>query len=129
LEEVEAFLDLPTDESRQLDVWIDGDCDLCLKSRAWCEVRDRDRRLTFNNFRSACENDLPVSRKDLEASMWVRDRNGNLLEGFAAWRRIMGELPRWKWLARLASLPPFTLVGPALYRWIAANRRHFPRSV
>ena len=129
LDQVEAILDLPTDGSRRLDVWMDGDCGLCLKSRAWCELRDHDRRLTFNDFRSAGESDLPVSRKDLESSMWVRDGDGNLLEGFAAWRRIMGELPRWKWLARLASLPPCTLIGPPLYRFIAANRRHSPRSI
>jgi len=57
--------------------------------------------------------------------MWVRDGQGNLLEGFVAWRRIMSELPRWRWLARLASLPPLSLIGPALYRMIAANRRNF----
>lgn len=126
---MEALLDLPTDTSRQLDVWMDGECALCLKSRAWCELRDRNRRLTFNNFRSADESDLPVGREDLESSMWVQDHNGNLLQGFAAWQRIMGELPRWRWLARLVSLPPLTLIGPALYRWIAANRRHFSRSL
>lgn len=125
LNEVEAHLDLPTDESRQLDVWIDGACELCLKSRAWCELRDLDRRLTFNDFRSAEESDLPVDRRDLEFSMWVRDGQGNLLEGFAAWRRIMGELPRWRWLARLASLPPLSSIGPTLYRLVAVNRRHF----
>jgi predicted DCC family thiol-disulfide oxidoreductase YuxK len=124
LDEVEVILDRETEGSRQLDVWMDGACGLCLKSREWCELRDHDRRLTFNDFRSARESDLPVSPQDLENSMWVRDGEGNLLEGFAAWRRIMGELPRWRWLARLTSLPPFTLIGPALYRLVAANRRH-----
>ena len=104
---------------------MDGECGLCLKSRAWCEARDRNRHLNFRDFRSADEKDLPVSRQDLESAMWVRDDHGNLLGGFAAWRRIMAELPRWKWLARLTSLPPFTLIGPALYRFVAANRRHF----
>ena len=117
-------MDPPTDRSRTLDVWFDGECHLCLKSRGWCEARDRNRHLSFYDFRSADEHDLPVSRHDLESSMWVRDRGGNLVQGFAAWRRIMAELPRWKWLARLASLPPFTLIGPALYRVVAANRRH-----
>jgi predicted DCC family thiol-disulfide oxidoreductase YuxK len=118
-------LDRPTDGSRPLEVWIDGKCALCLKSKAWCELRDRNRRLSFHDFRSVDENDLPVRRQDLEYSMWIRDGGGNLERGFAAWRRIMGELPRWKWLARLTSLPPFTLIGPALYRMVAANRKHF----
>ena len=118
-------LELPTDESRQLEVWIDGECALCLKSRAWCEARDRHRHLSFNDIHSADESGPPVGRLDLESSMWVRDGSGNLVQGFAAWRRIMGVLPRWRWLARLASLPPLTLVGPTLYRLVAANRGLF----
>ena len=114
-----------TDESRRLEVWMDGECVLCRRSRAWCELRDRDRRLSFHDFRSADDRDLPAGRRDLESSIWVRDDGGNLVQGFTAWQRIMGELPRWKWLARLASLPPLTLIGPVVYRIVAANRRHF----
>jgi hypothetical protein len=83
--------------------------------------------MDFRDFRSAADNELPVSREDLEASMWVRDSAGDVHEGYAAWRRIMAELPRWKWLARVASLPPLTLIGPILYRLLAANRSLFGR--
>ena len=112
-------------ERPRLEVWMDGDCSVCRTSRAWCELRDRDGRIDFRDFRSAHEKDLPVSLEDLDASMWVRDGAGDLFEGYTAWRRIMSELPRWKWLARLASLPPFTVIGPALYRLLAANRHRF----
>jgi predicted DCC family thiol-disulfide oxidoreductase YuxK len=120
-------LETSPEEEQRLQVWVDGGCELCRRSRAWCELRDRDGRIDFHDFRSAREEELPVSREDLEASMWVRDRTGNVLEGYAAWRRIIGELPRWRWLARLASLPPFILIGPAFYRLVAANRYRFGR--
>jgi len=113
-------------ETPPLDVWMDGDCTLCQTSQRWCELRDSAHRFRFIDFRQTADNELPVTRKHHEGSMWVRDGDGTLLEGFAAWRRIMAELPRWKWLARLASLPPFTLLGPPLYRMIAGNRHRLP---
>jgi len=115
-------LENPTDEQQQLDVWMDGDCSLCQRSRAWCELRDREERVRFIDFRAAGGNDLPLTHEDHQTSMWVRDRDGALLGGFAAWRRIMVEIPGWRWVARLTSLPPFTLIGPPLFGLVAAHR-------
>ena len=123
--QVEALLQMSADDAHELEVWMDGDCGLCRASQAWCELRDRRGRLAFRDFRTDDTHRVPLSAEDFESSMWVRDRDGGLLEGFAAWRRIMEELPRWKWLARLVSLPPLNVVGQRLYRWIAANRRRF----
>ncbi len=120
-------METPVDNVQRLDVWMDGDCSLCQRSKAWCEIRDRNGRVRFIDFRAASGNELPMTKDEHQASMWVRDRDGALLDGFAAWRRIMAEIPGWKWLARLASLPPFSLMGPPLYRLIAANRRYFSR--
>jgi predicted DCC family thiol-disulfide oxidoreductase YuxK len=127
LKALEGCLEASVEDPQQIEVWMDGGCGVCRRSKAWCEFRDRDGRINFRDFRSARENELPVSREDLEASMWARDSTGDLYEGYAAWLRIMAELPRWRWLARLASLPPFTLIGPALYRLLAANRYRFGR--
>ena len=101
---------------------MDGDCNMCQRSREWCELRDREGRVRFIDFRAAGEDELPLTHEDHQKSLCVRDRDGTLLDGFGAWRRIMAEIPRWKWLARLASLPPFTLIGPPLYGLIAAHR-------
>ena len=116
-----------TEESRRLDVYLDGDCSLCQMSRSWCEHRDPDGRFRFIDFRAAADEGLPLTREEHEMSMWVLDDDGTLLGGFAAWRRIMSELPRWRWLARLFSMPPLTFIGPPLYRLIAANRSRFTR--
>lgn len=120
-------MDTPVDNAHQLDVWMDGDCNLCQRSKAWCEIRDRNERVRFIDFRAASGNKLPLTHEEHQRSMWVRDGDGVLLDGFAAWQRIMAEIPGWRWLARLSSVPPFALIGPPLYRLIAANRRLFSR--
>jgi predicted DCC family thiol-disulfide oxidoreductase YuxK len=115
-----------TGETPPLGVWMDGNCGLCQTSQEWCELRDRDGRIRFIDFRDTDEDDLPLTSTDHETSMWVRDNDGTLLEGFAAWRRIMDELPGWRWMGRLASLPPLSLIGPTLYRLVAAHRHRLP---
>ena len=116
---------LPHD-GQTLDVWMDGECRVCRLSQRWCERRDPNGRVQFRDFRSVDDADLPVARRNLEESMWVRDGDGRVLSGFAAWRRIMAELPGWKWLARLSALPPLRLVGPTLYLLVARNRHRLP---
>jgi predicted DCC family thiol-disulfide oxidoreductase YuxK len=113
---------MSADNPRTLEVWIDGDCRLCQRSKAWCEHRDRNARIRFSDFRSAADSDLPVHRTDHEASVWARSASGELLGGFAAWQRIVAELPGWRWLATTCSIPPLNLVGPPLYRLIAKIR-------
>jgi predicted DCC family thiol-disulfide oxidoreductase YuxK len=110
-------------ELRSAEVWYDGDCALCRASRAWCERRDRRGRLVFRDIRSADDRELPVARTAAEASMWVRDKRGRLVAGFDGWRVIMSELPGWRWLARLAGIPPFSWLGPPVYRIVARSRR------
>jgi predicted DCC family thiol-disulfide oxidoreductase YuxK len=114
------------DEGRTLDVWMDGDCRVCRLSQRWCERRDPKGRVVFHDFRVLDNPSVPVARTDLEESMWVRDADGLLLSGFAAWQRIMAELPGWRWLAGLSELPPVRWIGPNLYRLDARNRHRLP---
>jgi predicted DCC family thiol-disulfide oxidoreductase YuxK len=111
---------------RALEVWYDGQCPLCRASRDWCATRDPEGRLEFRDVRAVAETELPVSRADAEASMWVRDADGALAAGFAGWRRILAELPRWRWLARVSGAAPLRWLGPPAYRLIARARRLLP---
>ena len=54
--------------------------------------------------------------------MWVHDADGCLSGGFEGWRRILAELPRWRWLATVSGMPPLRWLGPSLYRLIARYR-------
>ncbi|HOC41476.1 MAG TPA: DUF393 domain-containing protein [Thermoanaerobaculales bacterium] len=114
---------------QSLEVWYDGQCPLCRASRDWCTARDPDRRLAFRDIGAAGDAELPVPRAAAEASMWVRDADGTLAGGFAGWRRIMAELPRWRWLARVTGVPPVRWLGPPVYRLIARARRMLPGHV
>jgi predicted DCC family thiol-disulfide oxidoreductase YuxK len=87
-------------------------------------VRDDNDRLVFRDIRDP-SGGLPVTQDQAEASMWVRDEYGRLLEGFFAWRRILDELPGWRWFGRLTQMPPFRWLGPLVYRFIANNRNVF----
>jgi len=114
-----------TEEDQPLVVWMDGDCRLCQRSMAWCELRDPVGNVRFIDFRRQAEDELPSTLEAHQRSMWVRDHDGSLYEGFAAWRRILTRIPGWRWLAKLTALPPFTLIGPPLYRLLAAHRHRF----
>ena len=115
-------MDEDSTPSDAIEVWMDGDCEVCSLSRSWCEDRDSGRRLRFRDFRTASEGEIPVPRDDLERSMWARDANGDLLEGFTAWRLIVSEIPGWRWLSAITGVPPFRWFGPSIYRLIARNR-------
>lgn len=119
-------MDEHTHNSEGLEVWLDGACPVCRKSQRFCERRLPGGRVRFEDFRIAKDSDLPMERRAHEASMWIRDSDGRMLEGFPAWRRIMAEIPGWRWLATLAGLPPARWIGPTLYRFIARSRFGLP---
>jgi predicted DCC family thiol-disulfide oxidoreductase YuxK len=109
-----------------MQVWYDGDCGVCRRSRVWCEERDSQGRLLFTDFRAASDDAVPIPRHELESSMWVQARDGTLSSGFDGWRLIVSSLPRWRWLARLTGMPPFRWLGPPAYRLAARLRNHLP---
>jgi predicted DCC family thiol-disulfide oxidoreductase YuxK len=115
-----------TGGKHQIEVWMDGRCRLCRRSQAWCEQRDRDQRLVFRDFRIADDAELPLHRDAHEGSLWVRADDGRLQRGFAGWLLIMNELPRWRWLARVAAMPPFRWFGPPVYLLVARFRHLVP---
>jgi predicted DCC family thiol-disulfide oxidoreductase YuxK len=115
----------PETGSKSLEIWMDGECRICTGSRVWCEERDPSGRLHFTDFRTAGDSEIPVSRSELENSMWVREGDGRLLEGFSAWRRILSEMPGWRWLSMVSGWPPLCWFGPPVYRLIARNRHRW----
>jgi predicted DCC family thiol-disulfide oxidoreductase YuxK len=115
----------PTDRS-PIVIWYDGACPVCRRSRDWCRRRDPSDTLDFRDFRTSADEELPVSRALAESSMWVRQPDGSLLGGFEGWRRILAELPGWRWLASISGMPPMRWFGPPAYRLIARLRLLLP---
>ena len=108
--------------NEHLEVWYDGACSVCQRSRTWCEAKDEHERLRFIDFRVATDEQLPVARDELESAMWVRTTEGELLAGFDGWREILIELPRWLVLLLLSDIAPFRWLGPPIYGLIARFR-------
>jgi predicted DCC family thiol-disulfide oxidoreductase YuxK len=106
----------------RIQIFYDGACPVCRRSRDWCLARDSSNRFRFTDFRAVPDDRLPMSRSQAETTMWVREADGRLLDGFEGWRRILAELPRWRWLARVSGLPPLCWLGPPIYRLVARLR-------
>ena len=61
----------PTDIRQRLDVWMDGNCSLCQRSKAWCETRDRNGRVRFIDFRTASGDELPLTHDEHQTWLLV----------------------------------------------------------
>ncbi len=65
---------------------------------------------------------MPYTLEELGEAMHVRRADGGWTEGFWGALEILRVLPRWRWLARMLALWPFTRFGPVCYHWIARRR-------
>jgi predicted DCC family thiol-disulfide oxidoreductase YuxK len=111
----------PQPSDAPLTVWYDGRCGVCTRSRDWILAR-APQRFDFVDFRTEADAALPASLMELESAMWVRATDGRLSSAYEGWRTIMAEIPRWRWLARLGAVPPFTWLGSLGYRLVARWR-------
>jgi len=106
----------------ELEVWTDGECALCRRSRRWVEERSEGCDIHMRDFRSALDSQLPVARSRLETEMVARSPDGRVYCGFAAWLEVMARVPRWGWLATVLAIPPLSWLGSAAYRLLARHR-------
>ena len=64
-----------------------------------------------------------VPKQDVERDIHLVDRDGVVHRGPAAILKIAEQYPRLQPLARAARTPPVWMFAPAVYRFVAANRR------
>jgi predicted DCC family thiol-disulfide oxidoreductase YuxK len=107
----------------QVEVWYDGSCPLCSRSRVWAERRDERGRLVFHDLTDANESwALPAARSELQRALAVRRPGGALTTGFPAWCEVLSSLPRWRHVGGVLARPPLRWIGPAVYRLVARHR-------
>lgn len=110
----------------RIQVLTDGECPLCLWSRARVEPRDREGRIEWFNYRDPEVVKAlapPYSFEELNKEMHVRTPDGRWTGGYEAWLELVRVLPRWRVFVPILSLWPFTSLGAIFYRWLA-NRRY-----
>jgi predicted DCC family thiol-disulfide oxidoreductase YuxK len=97
-------------------VYYDGSCPLCRREIAvyqraeggdsvnWCDVSQADAPLGG------------ISTEQAMARFHVRGSDGMLQDGARAFIALWLSLPRWRWLGRVASIPPVPVLLEGLYR-------------
>ena len=108
----------------KLQVYTDGQCPLCLWMRDKVERRDRFRRIEWLDYRDPQVQRLtPYTFEQLDAQMHARRIGDDRWSaGYQAWLDVMRVLPRWRLIAPLLSIWPFTFLGRLFYRWLASRR-------
>jgi predicted DCC family thiol-disulfide oxidoreductase YuxK len=98
-------------------VYFDGSCPLCRAEIGYYRHRDQADALCFvdvSNPDSEIHQDL--SRQNAMARFHVSTSNGRLLSGAAAFIAVWAELPGWRWVARVATLPGVTSMLELAYK-------------
>ncbi len=107
-----------------LTVYYDGACPLCRTEIAHYRGCAGAERVGFVDL-AAVETDAPLGPgltcAAARARFHVRDADGRLSSGAAAFARLWSVLPAWRWLGRLVDLRvfgvrPFLPVAEAAYR-------------
>lgn len=106
-----------TSDEERLTVYYDGNCPLC---RAEIAHYRRQQGAEVINFANVADQEtiLPtgLDRKAALARFHVRDLDGNVVSGAAAFRLVWRVLPQWRLLARISSLPGVLPLLETVYR-------------
>jgi predicted DCC family thiol-disulfide oxidoreductase YuxK len=96
----------PAGPSPELTVLYDGACPLCRGEIGLYRGRAADVPICFADVSDA-DQPLPAgtTREQLLARFHVRDADGRLHSGAAAFLALWAVLPGWRWLARIGRLP------------------------
>ncbi len=95
----------PADDSA-VTVYFDGACPLCRAEISHYQAQDRAAVMRFCDISRATGEIAPgLTATQAMARFHVRRGDGEIVSGAAAFVAIWRLLPRWRWAARLASLP------------------------
>ena len=108
-------------------VIFDGACGFCLRAIRIGKRLDWWRRMEWRaRLEPGVNERFPqLSQEETQRRMVSIRADGRMSGGFYAVRDILLQLPLTTLPALLLYLPGMSVVGVPLYRWIAANRRHF----
>ncbi|MBC7579535.1 MAG: DUF393 domain-containing protein [Tardiphaga sp.] len=86
-----------------LTVYFDGSCPLCAAEIAYYRGQDPSKVICFRDVSQAGASTGPdLTRPQAMKRLHVRNHDGALVSGAAAFVRIWEELPGWRWAARIA---------------------------
>jgi predicted DCC family thiol-disulfide oxidoreductase YuxK len=106
-------------------VYYDGGCPVCSREIGQYRRARGAERLDFVDV-SSCEAAVlgtALTREQALARMHVRQADGRMVSGAAAFAALWRSLPGWAWLGRIAALPPVLLVLEIGYRGFLRVRK------
>lgn len=115
---VEASAEAPAaGPSSPLTVYHDGGCPLCAAEIAHYRKAHGAQALRFIDVSDpAAEPGDDLAREALLARFHVRDAEGRLRSGAAAFATLWRSLPGWRWLGRIVGARPVLPIAEAVYR-------------
>lgn len=109
---------------KKIEVYYDGMCNMCTAS-----MRALEKSSQGPVFKAidVTKGTLPPGKDETAAlhDMHAVDEQGNIYVGAEAILRILGEYPRWRWLARLGGIWGIRHLLHIAYRIVASHRRRF----
>lgn len=110
-------------QDRQTTVFFDGSCPLC---RAEIDVYRSHDTAGILCFVDVSKHDValpaPLDPKIAMARFHVMSQSGDLFSGASAFVELWKQLPRWRWVARLAALPGVTPTLELIYHFFLKIR-------
>jgi predicted DCC family thiol-disulfide oxidoreductase YuxK len=119
-----------TDNKPTLTVLYDGGCPLCRREIALYRRAEGAEAITFCDVSPAAAAAPPgLSREEAMRRFHVIDAEGRLRSGADAFIALWLSLPRWRWLGRIAGVPPLPWLLERAYRAFLLARPTMQRAV
>jgi predicted DCC family thiol-disulfide oxidoreductase YuxK len=109
-------------------VYFDGSCPLCRAEIGYYRRKDQAGSLGFVDVsESAALTPEGMTQQRAMERFHVRASDGRVLSGAAAFVEVWSRLPKWRWAARVASLPGVLAVLELGYRMFLPVRPFISR--
>lgn len=117
-----------SDTGAKTVIFFDGSCPLCRSEIGLYRKRDTAGGLCFVDV-SKVNATLPeaLDREKAMARFHVIAQDGRMLSGVVAFIEVWRQLPGWRWVAKVASLPGLSSVLECIYRVFLKLRPVFVR--
>ena len=107
----------PTEQNDKLVVYFDGSCPLCRAEIKYYRKQAGAEHIDFQDVSTrsgiVCDG---LTCSQAMSRFHVREADGKLLSGAAAFVSVWDRLPRWQWAAKVARFPGVLSVLELAYR-------------
>lgn len=104
------------DQSSRLTVYFDGSCPLCRREIAMYRRLPEATAIAWVDVSAGQDLGGALTCEAAMARFHVRDRQGRLFSGAAAFSRMWRVFPGWRWLGYVSAWPPMSWLFELAYR-------------